>query len=556
MAPMFATFMLNPKKQEWVEKTFAGLSLNEKIGQMVCEEMTTFKKIRDAGQFLEKYPIGSLFVGAEIIDPNSMRKDHVSDAAALVRAKSRIPALFCGDFEHGIGSAIQGFTRLPDLLALGATNTPAFAYEYGRIIAEEARTLGIHWTFGPVCDLNTNHENPVVNVRSAGDHPDHVIKMLRELVKGMQEHGCASCPKHFPGDGTDTRNQHYVTSLNLLSKTDWDQQHGKVFKALIEAGAMSIMIGHLGFPAYEAMDSEKQKFRPATASRRLMTDLLRGELGFQGIILTDALSMCGYHSWDDYAERTIDSFNGGADVFLWPETEKFFELVGSALKDGRISSQRLDDSVKRILCFKAALGLDEAPSEVEPFSAAAMEKNSGIAGQVAERSLTLLRNRSHTIPLQLKPGAKVLLLVTPESDLAMSKLEPTYYGLTARGYEVVFTKFSSFHTVRPVIGSFDAVILACNGKPAYGDHRGFNTTIWSFMSCREMKQLVVVSYGTPYFLYDIASAETYVNAYSDSPATQKAVIKALLGEIPFHGVSPVGIKHCFDIGDGICGDEL
>ena len=543
-------FGLNSSKQEWVEKTFAGLSLNEKIGQMVCEDHRALKSVRNPEQFLEKYPIGGLFVGAEVIDPNSMRADHFSDAVTLVRTKSKVPVVFCGDFEHGIGSQIQGFTCLPSIMGLAATDTPAFAYEYGRIIAEEARRLGLHWAFGPVCDLNTNPENPVTNIRSAGDHPDHVIKMLKELVKGMQAHGCAACPKHFPGDGTDIRNQHYVTSLNLLSKTDWDQQHGKVFKALIDVGAMSIMVGHIGFPGYEEIDPDKQKFRPATASRRLMTDLLRGDLGFEGVIVTDALSMCGYQSWGDYAERIIDTFNGGADIFLWPEPVKFFEVISSAIQEGTVSLERLDESVKRILSFKAALGLDEPATELKP--TIEMEENSKIADQVAETSLTLLRNRQQTIPLQLKPGAKILMLVTPETDLAMSKLAPTYSDLTSRGYEVVFTKFSGFYTVKPLIDQFDAVILACNSKPHVG-HRGFSEpdTLWRFMACEEVKQRVIISYGTPYFLYDTASAETYINAYSDSPATQKAVVKALVGEIAFSGISPVGIPHCFAFGDGI-----
>lgn len=147
--------------------------------------------------------------------------------------------------------------------------TAALRLEFGRIIAEECRTLNIRWAFGPVSDLNLNRENPITYTRCPGDDPDHSLSILKGIVKGMQDHGCSACLKHFPGDGTDSRNQHLVTSLNLLSREDWDLYHGRIFKELIEEGALSIMIGHMGFPAYEPVDEKKGIFRPATASKRL-----------------------------------------------------------------------------------------------------------------------------------------------------------------------------------------------------------------------------------------------------------------------------------------------
>lgn len=543
---------LNKKQRNWVERTFSMLSTEQKLGQMVCELGNTFANITDYQKWLKKYPVGSMFIGAEVIDPHSAALDAVKKLTSKIDGNVKIPMLYCGDFEDGIGTAIGGFTALPRLMGLSAMGDPKMAYEYGRIIAEEGRCLNIRWAFGPVSDLNLNRDNPITNARCAGDDPDHSLKILKNIQQGMQDHGCAACPKHFPGDGTDTRNQHYVTSLNLLSREEWDRQHGRVFKELIDAGAMSIMIGHLGFPACEPVDEKKGLFRPATVSKRLMTDLLRGELGFKGIILTDALSMCGYKSWGRYDERILDAFNGGVDVFLWPETEQFFEVMLAALRDGRASMERLDDSVRRVLAFKALLGLNEVAIPVDAAKLPAMLKhNNAIADKIAENSITLLRNRKCHLPLKLKKGARILMLVTPNQPTPKSKLVPFYKMFLARGYDVTYGGFADYHPTASVIEHFDAVFLLCNAQPHYHDHRGYDSTAWAFMANLKIKKRIIISFGTPYYLYDVASADTYVNAYSDNPVTQKAVVKALFGEIPFNGKSPVSVAHCFNFGDGI-----
>ncbi|MCX6970698.1 MAG: hypothetical protein NTV93_11205 [Verrucomicrobia bacterium] len=543
---------LNPSQRDWVESTFASLTVEQKLGQIVCEESGAFSHVANPQEWLAKYPVGCMFLGAEVIDTNAAALEAVKRITSKVDGNVEIPMLYCGDFEDGVGSAIGGYSTMPRIMGLSATFDPGLAYEYGRIIAEECRSLNIRWAFGPVSDLNLNRENPITNARCAGDDPDHSLSILKGIVKGMQDHGCSACPKHFPGDGTDSRNQHLVTSLNLLSREDWDRLHGRVFKELIEAGALSIMIGHMGFPAYESVDAKKGIFRPATASKRLMTDLLRGELGFKGIILSDALSMCGFKAWGDYEERMIDSFNGGTDVFLWPETEKFFELMLPALRDGRASMERLNASARRVLIFKALLGLSEEakPADAEKIPDM-LKRNNEIAGQMAEKSITLLRNKKNDLPLKLKKGAKVLMLVIPHEPRIKAKLVPLYKMFVARGFDVTYSGFPDYHLTASVIEHFDAVFLLCNAQPHYHDVRAYDTTIWSFMENYKMKRRIIISFGTPYFLYEVAGADTYINAYSENVVTQQAVFKALFGEIAFQGKSPVSVPHCFDLGDGI-----
>jgi len=543
---------ISAEKKAWVETSVAAMTTDEKIGQLVCEQNTAYMAVADKKAWLRQYPIGSMFVGAEIIKPGEEDSAIARQLIGETQEACTIPVAFCGDFEHGIGSQIAGNTRLPDLMALGATHDPALAYEYGRIIAEEGKSLGLHWAFGPVADLNLNHCNHVTNTRGAGDNPAHAVTILSALVRGMQDHGMCACPKHFPGDGTDARNQHIVTSLNLLSKSDWDNCHGKVFKGVIDAGAASIMIGHLGFPDYEPVDPVKGKFRPATASKRIMTELLRGELGFKGIILTDALCMNGFISWGTYEERMLDSFNGGTDVFLWPETVMFFELIRTALKDGRASTARLEESVRRVMSFKAWLGLDRQEAKKYELTTAARNVNAGIATAVAEKSLTLLRNRGGDIPLRLPANAETLMLYTPENDrIPKPQLEFFAAEFESRGYRAKVIPFTQLGKEED-LEKYTCVFLLCFCRPMYVDYSIFNNySIWGFMANPKIRKRVFVSFGTPYFLYEVAEADTYLNVYSDSEISQRAAVRALFGEIPFAGKSPVTQKHCFAFGEGL-----
>lgn len=544
---------LDREQKAWVDRVFAQMDERQKLGQLVCERGHYLREeVGNPAGWLKEYPVGFLFVGSEVIQLQSENIGDVNRVTEYANGTDRVPVVYCGDFERGIGDGIAGYTLLPRLMALSAGFSEKDAYEYGRIIGEEGNQLNIRWAFGPVSDLNVNRDNPVTNVRCAGDNPDHAIKILSNIVRGMQEQGCAAAPKHFPGDGSDTRNQHYVTSLNLLSKEEWDRYHGRVFKTLIDQGAMSLMIGHIGFPAVEEMDPVRGKFRPATCSKRLMTDLLRGELGFKGIILTDALCMCGYASWADYEQRTLDSFNGGVDVFLWPETERFFELMTRAFADGRASRERLDDSVKRVLAFKAKLGVHREHKVLEKEKLEAkLKQNRDLALKMADKGATLLRNRKNLIPLKLKKNAKVLVMVTPEAPGPMNGAVAFQNELKRRGFDVTYAPFSQFNAVKSVVESFDAVFLVCNAQPIYSDYRGFNFALWDFMANRDMDRWIIVSTGSPYYLYDVASAETYINVYSDSTVSIIAAVEAIFGEKPFLGRSPVGVEHCFRFGDGI-----
>lgn len=547
---------LNPQEKRWVEETLRTMTLDEKIGQLDCEFAPRIMSDKcDHRAYLERYPLGIVWIGHYGKPPHGgMRNSEISAGiTGPFENILRIPPLFCGDYEAGLGEEIEGFTKLPRMMSLGATFDPADCYEFGRILSEEARIAGINLICGTVSDLNLNPGNPVTNVRSISDNAEYAARGLAEVTRGIQDNGVAACSKHFPGDGVDIRNQHYVTSLNTLSREEWFAQHGRVFKTLIDAGVMTMMIGHLGLPFFDRPDPADGRYRPASLNRHILHDLLRGELGFEGLIMTDSMKMAGYSSWfSSEEERILESFNAGVDFFLFPGAETFFRTMKRALKEGRVSMERIDESVRRILSVKALLKLHlpkQAPDETESF-AAVQKRNRRSAERIAEKSITLLRNRRGLLPLKLEKGARILLLSAPDVPAAHGSMIPFWEELKKRGYEVNYLPFKFFHAVSMVPEAYDMTILICCAQSRYGDPRGFDSTIWPFMSA-PLRRRLIISFGTPYYLYDVDSADTYINAYSNSPVAQTAVAKAIFGELPFTGRSPVSMPYCFRFGDGI-----
>ena len=285
---------LNQSQKQWVEQTLSGMTTDEKIGQLDCEFAPRIMSDHsDYGTYLKQYPPGIIWIGHYGKPPApGMKKSEVAQGiTGPFENKIRIPPIFCGDYESGLGEEIAGFTKVPRMMNLGAAFDPAACYEFGRIMSEEARIAGINLICGTVSDLNLNPYNPVTNVRSIGDNAEYASRFLVELTKGIQDNGVAACSKHFPGDGVDFRNQHYVTSLNTLSRKEWFAGHGRVFKALIDAGVMTMMVGHLGLPFFDQPDPQDGRYRPASLNKHILQDLLRGELGFKGLIMTDSMNM-------------------------------------------------------------------------------------------------------------------------------------------------------------------------------------------------------------------------------------------------------------------------
>ena len=534
---------LTQTQKKWVEDTLSSMTEMEKICQMVCEIYSNISASGDVDAWLKKYPVGTVYVGSEVIDKENKSYRQLKEEVSIVNAKTKIPLILCSDFEQGVGGQLDNdpFTCFPDSMAIAAAGNAQYAYEAGRINALESGVLGVHWTFSTVTDLAMGKDNPITLTRSFGSDPDKMIPFIRSHIRGLQEHGCAATGKHFPGDGVDNRNQHFVTSFNPLKKEEWMATYGKVWKAAIDEGLMTIMVGHIAMPELEKMDEKTHKYRPATASKLLMTDLLRGELGYKGLIVSDALGMNGFCSWADYETRLIDAFNGGVDVFLWPETERFVPMMMQALADGKITSERLDDAVRHVLELKARLDLKLG---VVPFDG----NGKKISSEIAANALNLLRNEKNTLPLEKKKDAKYLVMVTPSNERAKTVMTPFAEALKEYG-NVEYCLFKEMDEEK--LGEYDAVMLLNVARARYGDSRGWEAQIWPFLKREECKKRIVIGFANPFFYYDVPSCDAYINAYNNYAITQKLVMDALFGKGDFPGKSPIEIPGYVKVGDGL-----
>ena len=523
---------LSDVQKRQIEETICSLSFDEKIGQIVCERIVNFQKKGPIADWLKKYPVGAVYVGSEVIDKTNMTEEEVRAQTDALLHTTGIPPILVSDFEQGVGGQLNqtGFTGFPEAMAIAAVGDPRNAYETGRITALEAGSLNVHCTFGTVTDLALNRDNPITGIRSYGDDPDFIIPFLVEHIRGLQEHNCAACAKHFPGDGIDTRNQHFVTSFNPLDKDEWMRSYGKVWKAVIDCGVMSIMVGHIAMPKLEPMDSVSQKYRPATVSKLLLQDLLRGELGYRGLIISDALVMNGFCSWADYDTRMLDAFNAGIDLFLWPDTERFFGLMKRAEAEGRLSHERLDDAVRRMLEFKARLDLNPKPCSIPDARR--------FADKMAGDALTLLRNTSRGIPLERKNDAAYWVVGTPSNDLVRQAVRPFLEKLSEYGT----VNYSALNDADfSELEKADAVFLLNLGRMRFGDYRGMSNNIWPFLANEQIRNRIVIGFGNPFFLYDVPSCDAYVAAWTGHPAAQREAVRVLFGETTCRGKSPIAI---------------
>lgn len=519
------------------------MSLRDKIHQTIVVLMSKDKKI-------DFCPGAAFFFGQIITNADETGLDELRGYVKELLAGCDIPPLITSDFENGCGSMVKALTPLPFMMGLGATNDPEIAYDYGKATALEARSIGANWTFSPVSDLNINRRNPLVNNRAMTDDADRACRLLPQIVRGMQENGIAACAKHFPGDGMDYRDQHITTTVNSLEMADWYKTFGKVYRDMIAAGVDSIMAGHIALPAYKQEKSARFDMPlPATLNRALITDLLKGELGFEGVVVTDALGMGGFAGWYDSREiAEIESFKAGCDMMLWP-TPAFADNLEKAILSGEVPMERLDDAVSRILRVKEKAGLfSEDYTPFRPLSAdeAAFVKDT--QRRCAEKSITLLRDKLHHFPLSPEKTPRIAVVPIVEFGPAMAEAKVLETALTARGFKVTFMdKPEPTAAERAALyAENDLVLYGLFSRPfrpmGFLDYTGARAAnlAGAFAPDHAVDKTVFVSFGSPYFGSQyLERAQTYVNAYSMLGCAVEGFVRAACGEVPFEGTSPV-----------------
>ena len=521
------------------------MTLREKINQTIVIKM-------EKGKSVDFAPGAAFFFGQIITEADEAGLDELRGYVKEIFDKCDIPPLITSDFENGCGSMVKALTPLPYMMGLGATDDAETAYNYGKVTALEGRTIGANWSFSPVSDLNRNRRNPLINNRGMTDNADLGVKMLPQIIKGMQDHGLSACAKHFPGDGMDYRDQHIGTTYNDCDMDDWRATYGKVFAACIAEGVDSIMAGHIGLPAYTTEFSELHGMPlPATLSKELITDLLKGEMGFEGIVVTDALGMGGFAGWyPNKGISEIESFKAGCDMMLWP-SEDYADNLEKAILSGEVPMERLDDAVTRILRVKEKRGLFDESREM--FYELSEEEKTFIKEfqqKCTEQSITLIRNDAGHFPLDPKKTPRLGICAVAQYVPAFEEAKLLKEEFEKRGFIVDYTEegrpsaaererfyrendlvlYAMFSRAFRPVGFLDYL-----DGPAARIQR-------AFLEPNAVDKVMAVSFGSPYF-YDqyFEKAQTYVNAYSMLACSVKAFVRAACGEIEFQGKSPVEI---------------
>ncbi|HBA83753.1 MAG TPA: hypothetical protein DCZ95_06630 [Verrucomicrobia bacterium] len=525
---------LCPEQTAWVEKTLASLTLEERVGQLLlpmCANPEQYETIR---RLLPDLRLGGVFVfGA--------RPEEHRERIHTLQGLSRVPLVVAADLEAGAGHVVRGGVPFPDPLAVAATDRDDLAWQMGRAAALQGRSVGIHWTFAPVVDVNVNPDNPIANTRSLGDDPERVSRLAAAIIEGAQEHGLATCAKHFPGDGIDDFDQHVVTSVNSLSLEDWKRISARAFSAAFAADVMSVMIGHIALPAWDPATDRRGAFCPASVNRRIVTDLLRQEMGYEGLIVTDDMNMGGVAGYMNHADRTVACIAAGCDMLLFPQLPEDCHVLLAAVKNGRLSEERLNDAVRRILEFKARLSLHEGQLEYEEPSDVQVKEFQRTARLIAEGALVKVRDVDSFLPLRnLKAGARVATVTLFIEPVGLPQVDE---ALRARGFQVDHFDNPGFEFSQIAAG-YDAIFVNFAYKASWGVNSvrsvGVHNRMFMFGFYMEQPNVVFTSFGSPYHLRQFSALPNLINAHSSSDDSQIAAVAAWFGDLPMNGKSPVG----------------
>src|SRR3989449_3838242 len=544
---------LSPEAQRWVAKTLQGMTVDEKVGQLIFTAYhgAFLSKESDAYreylQQVDQEHVGGFIVETQSSPLGVVRSEAYATAvlANQLQSHAKIPLLMGADFERGTAMRLEEGTSFPPAMGVAAAGSPQDAYEMGRIAALEARAAGVHWIFAPVADVNSNADNPIINIRSFGEDSQRVAEFVSAFVRGVEENGALATAKHFPGHGDTASDSHLDLPVVYGDRKRLDTVELVPFRAAIAAGVSSIMTAHLAVPAIEPDRV------PATLSPRILTDLLRKDLGFNGLVVTDALNMGGVTRIAAPGEAAVRSFLAGADVLLMPPVpDAAFEALKTAVRTGRIPRSRLDESVRRILRAKARLGLHrERLVPLEGLNAKfGLPDWSQAAQEMSDRGVTLLRDTTRQLPLDATRPARALLVVIagdpdpyPGADLE-DEIRPRVDSLQVVRADTRFARVSAVHIPPPE--TYDVAIAALfvrvvDRKGTVGLPEDQSALLNQLFASG--KPVVVVGFGNPYLIEQFPNSKTWLAVFGNSDVSQRSAARALFGQVAISGRLPVGI---------------
>lgn len=568
-------FFLQEDDIRWVRETIAAMSLEEKIGQLFIN-MGASRDEAYLKDTLSRYHIGGVRY-----NPGPAAEIHEQNR--ILQENSKIPLLIAANTEGGGNGACSDGTEVGMPVKIAATGDPRYAYELGRVSGVEASAVGCNWAFAPIVDINRNWRNPIISSRAFSQDPDLVLAMAKEYMRGIGESGIACAMKHFPGDGVDERDQHLCSSVNDLSTEDWDATFGKVYSGMIEAGVQAVMAGHIMLPSYSRHFNPglaDADLMPATLSKELLTDLLRGKLGFNGVIVTDASHMVGLTAAMRRRDLVPAAIAAGCDLFLFfNDPDEDFQYMLDGYRSGVISDARLNDALTRILGLKAALGLHKkAKTEIVPPKSAleriGLPENKAVFAEVADRAITLVKNVGVS-PLPLSPEKTPRVLLVPQKGppsptegflgaRGRNPVDVLAEELRAAGFEVTIfesimdkmaalppeergklmrSMYAAKSSIEGFVSSYDLVIHVANVTGLFQPVQRINWTATKGTHdipwyVHELPT-IFISVNCPFHLADAPQVKTYINTYDGRETTIKLLVEKLLGKSEFQGVSPV-----------------
>ncbi|MGV3304834.1 glycoside hydrolase family 3 protein [Streptococcus suis] len=570
-------YSLDEEAISWIEETIAQMTLDEKIGHLF---------VNMGSQRTEDYLTGVLNdykIAAVRYNPGPAAD--IWEQNYILQTKSKIPLLIAANTESGGNGAVTDGTKIGDEIKIAATAEPRYAYEMGKVAGLEAAAVGCNASFAPIMDLSRNWRNPIIANRTWGANVDQVIELSKEYMRGIMEHGIVPFAKHFPGDGIDERDHHLSFASNPMTKSEWMETFGRIYGEMADAGLPGIMVGHIHLPNVEKEmhpERELDDMLPASLNKTLLDELLRGELGYNGAIVTDASHMIGMTASMPRRELLPTAIEAGCDLFLFfNDPEEDLRWMKEGLENGLLSEERLHDALRRTLGLKAKLGLHQfegrrqeimLPKE-EALALIGRDEAKQLAKEVADKAITLVKAKQEGIfPVNSERYKRILLvevdgykggfgaMINAGKKRAADTLKEL---LEARGHQVsiwenteariaklpeeerpaaIANVYASKRPIAEITDNYDLIINLVDVNSGGTTQR----IIWPAAKGTPDQPFyvheiptIVVSVQHPFALADMPQVATYINAYDGLPVTLEALVAKLAGESDFTGVSPV-----------------
>lgn len=517
----------------WVDSVFNGMSLDERIGQtitIIAKGEDTPANRRELSSYIKNQHIGG------ILFSKSTPKAQATLTNISI-AETKVPLLISLDGEWGLSMRLTGTTMFPKNMTLGAIQEDSLLYLYGKEVARQCQRMGIHVNFAPSLDINSNPANPVIGYRSFGENPKQVAKLGILYSQGLEDHNVLSVAKHFPGHGDTSTDSHKTLPVLNHNKSRLDKVELKPFRKYIEAGLSGMMSAHLNIPALEPSGE------PTSLSNKVITELLKDELGFDGLVFTDGLAMKGVSSETNMSVRALQA---GNHILLGPASPvKEFNAIKAAVAKGTIPEEKIDEICKKILSYKYALNVKNEKIELDN-----LEKDLNtpyaewLKRKLTEKSITLLKNDEHIIPIKHLETKKIAVVAVGGSSNTFVTTAKQYGDVTAFS----ISNFDGLVGIKNRLASFNTIIFSIHGNKLVE-----NQTLQNICADADTKS-VLVFLSSPYrmanFKNSIKKADGVIIGYENTPVAQEYAVQAIFGGIDVNGRLPVSVKDVFDEGDG------